>query len=91
MTTIANDGQDESNMNSSISPRSNNNLVSSNGNLNGSAKNNSNDCDINSKNEVKMHESLYRMIVSQLLYDGHQQIAVALSGIIQVINTKLKF
>ena len=81
MATMLNDAQDEPNMNDELSP---------NGNLNGSAKNNSNDCDINSKNEVKLHESLYRMIVSQLLYDGHQQIAVALSGIIQVIRSKIK-
>ncbi len=91
MNTILNDDQDDSNINSAISPRSNNNSSSNNGNLNGLTKNNTNDCDVNSKNEVKLHENLYRMIVSQLLYDGHQQIAVALSGIVQVKNSKSYF
>lgn len=80
MNPLVNDGNDESNMDHASSPKNNNK------NLNGSAKNCSNDCDINTKNEVKVHENLYRMIVSQLLYDGHQQIAVALSAIIQVFS-----
>ncbi len=38
-----------------------------------------------SKNEVKFRENLYRMIISQLFYDGYQHIAVGLSEIIQVV------
>jgi hypothetical protein len=40
------------------------------------------------KNEVKFRDNLYRMIISQLFYDGYQHIAVGLSEIIQVINTR---
>ena len=40
--------------------------------------------DLNTKSELKFRESLYRLIISQLFYDGHQHIAVGLSGIIQV-------
>lgn len=41
-----------------------------------------------SKNEVKFRDNLYRMIISQLFYDGYQHIAVGLSEIIQVVITQ---
>lgn len=41
--------------------------------------------DLNTKNELKFRENLYRLIVSQLFYDGYQHIAVNLSGQIQVL------
>ena len=39
-----------------------------------------------SKGELKSRENLYRLIISQLFYDGYQHIAVGLSGSVQVIN-----
>lgn len=36
------------------------------------------------KNDVKFRDSLYRLIVSQLFYDGYQHVAVGLSAAIQV-------
>lgn len=36
------------------------------------------------KNDVKFRENLYRLIVSQLFYDGYQHVAVGLSAAIQV-------
>jgi cleavage stimulation factor subunit 1 len=36
------------------------------------------------KSEVRQRESLYRLMVSQLFYDGYQNVAVALSNLIQV-------
>ena len=41
--------------------------------------------EINSKNDLKFRENLYRLIISQLFYDGHQHVAVGLSSAIQVI------
>ncbi len=40
--------------------------------------------DMNLKNELKFRENLYRLIISQLFYDGYQHIAVGLSGSVQV-------
>jgi hypothetical protein len=40
--------------------------------------------DMNIKNELKFRENLYRLIISQLFYDGYQHIAVGLSGSVQV-------
>ena len=40
--------------------------------------------DLNLKNELKFRENLYRLIISQLFYDGYQHIAVGLSGSVQV-------
>jgi cleavage stimulation factor subunit 1 len=45
--------------------------------------------EVNTKNDLKFRESLYRMIISQLFYDGYQQLAVGLSGQLQV-HTKAK-
>lgn len=43
------------------------------------------------KNDVKFRDSLYRLIVSQLFYDGYQHVAVGLSAAIQVnLNKKKK-
>jgi len=42
--------------------------------------------DLNVKHDLKFRENLYRLIISQLFYDGYQNIAVALSGTIQVRN-----
>jgi hypothetical protein len=39
-----------------------------------------------SKNELKSRENLYRLIISQLFYDGYQHIAVGLSGSVQVFD-----
>lgn len=39
--------------------------------------------DLNLKNESKFRENLYRLIISQLFYDGYQHIAVGLSGSVQ--------
>lgn len=39
--------------------------------------------DLNVKNELKFRENLYRLIISQLFYDGYQHIAVGLSGSLQ--------
>ena len=36
------------------------------------------------KNDLKFRESLYRMIISQLFYDGYQSVAINLSNVIQV-------
>lgn len=41
--------------------------------------------DLNVKNEAKFRENFYRLIISQLFYDGYQHIAVGLSGSVQVI------
>jgi hypothetical protein len=40
--------------------------------------------DLNTKNESKFRENFYRLIISQLFYDGYQHIAVGLSGSVQV-------
>lgn len=40
------------------------------------------------KSELKSREILYRLIISQLFYDGYQHIAVGLSGSVQVKNKK---
>lgn len=40
--------------------------------------------ELNAKHDLKFRESLYRLIISQLFYDGYQNIAVGLSGSIQV-------
>ena len=42
--------------------------------------------DLNLKHDLKFRENLYRLIISQLFYDGYQHIAVGLSGAIQVRN-----
>jgi hypothetical protein len=42
------------------------------------------DFELNTKNELKFRDNLYRMIISQLFYDGYQSIAIGLSGLIQV-------
>lgn len=39
---------------------------------------------LNSKNELRFRENMYRLIISQLFYDGYQHAAVNLSGAIQV-------
>lgn len=39
--------------------------------------------DLNVKNESKFRENFYRLIISQLFYDGYQHIAVGLSGSVQ--------
>ena len=39
---------------------------------------------LNSKSEIKFRETVYRMIISQLFYDGYQHPAVGLSAAIQV-------
>jgi cleavage stimulation factor subunit 1 len=36
------------------------------------------------KSEVRFRETVYRLMVSQLFYDGYQNVAVALSNLIQV-------
>ena len=45
--------------------------------------------DLNLKNESKFRENLYRLIISQLFYDGYQHIAVGLSGSVQVFFLNL--
>ena len=35
------------------------------------------------KNDLKFRDSFYRMLISQLFYDGHQNVAISLSGIVQ--------
>ena len=40
--------------------------------------------ELNAKHDLKFRENLYRLIISQLFYDGYQSVAVALSGHIQV-------
>jgi hypothetical protein len=40
--------------------------------------------DLNCQNELRFRENLYRLIISQLFYDGYQHIAVGLSGVVQV-------
>ena len=40
--------------------------------------------ELNVKHDLKFRENLYRLIISQLFYDGYQSVAVALSGHIQV-------
>jgi hypothetical protein len=45
--------------------------------------------EINTKNDLKFRESLYRMIISQLFYDGYQQFAVGLSTQLQVEFRKM--
>jgi hypothetical protein len=40
--------------------------------------------ELNAKHDLKFRENLYRLIISQLFYDGYQNIAVGLSGSIQV-------
>jgi hypothetical protein len=40
--------------------------------------------DLNIKNDLKFRENLYRLVISQLFYDGYQNIAVGLSAAIQV-------
>ena len=49
-----------------------------------SAKNIEEQLDLNLKNESKFRENIYRLIISQLFYDGYQHIAVGLSGSVQV-------
>jgi hypothetical protein len=44
--------------------------------------------DLNIKNDSKFRENLYRLIISQLFYDGYQPIAVGLSNMVQVIKKK---
>jgi len=46
-------------------------------------KNLDNITDLNLKNDLKFRENLYRLIISQLFYDGYQHIAVGLSGSVQ--------
>ena len=46
--------------------------------------------DLNIKNESKFRENFYRLIISQLFYDGYQHIAVGLSGSVQVIPLPLQ-
>lgn len=48
-----------------------------------SAKNIEEQLDLNLKNESKFRENIYRLIISQLFYDGYQHIAVGLSGSVQ--------
>lgn len=38
--------------------------------------------DLNTKNELRFRENLYRLMISQLFYDGYQHIAVGLTGAI---------
>jgi hypothetical protein len=45
--------------------------------------------DLNIKNDSKFRENLYRLIISQLFYDGHQPIAVGLSNIVQVSKVEI--
>ena len=52
-------------------------------------KNPDNITDLNLKNDLKFRENLYRLIISQLFYDGYQHIAVGLSGSVQVGCTSL--
>jgi hypothetical protein len=40
--------------------------------------------DLNYKNELRFRDNLYRLMISQLFYDGYQHVAVGLSGIVQV-------
>ena len=54
-----------------------------NNSLNSNDKDKSSSNSIN-KNEIRFRENLYRLIISQLFYDGYQNIAVGLSGAIQV-------
>ncbi len=49
-----------------------------------SVKNTDEQLDLNLKNESKFRENIYRLIISQLFYDGYQHIAVGLSGSVQV-------
>lgn len=44
---------------------------------------------LNSKSEIKFRETVYRMIISQLFYDGYQHPAVGLSAAIQVEKAPL--
>lgn len=53
-----------------------------------SLNNSFNSNDKYTKNDVKFRENLYRLIVSQLFYDGYQHVAVGLSAAIQVIFSK---
>lgn len=48
------------------------------------AKSTEEQLDLNLKNESKFRENIYRLIISQLFYDGYQHIAVGLSGSVQV-------
>ncbi|RNA37021.1 cleavage stimulation factor subunit 1 [Brachionus plicatilis] len=48
-----------------------------------SLNNSFNSNDKYTKNDVKFRENLYRLIVSQLFYDGYQHVAVGLSAAIQ--------
>lgn len=50
-----------------------------------SPNNSFNSNDKSTKTDVKFRENLYRLIVSQLFYDGYQHVAVGLSAAIQVI------
>lgn len=43
----------------------------------------SNEAPLSTKSELKFRENLYRLIISQLFYDGYQHAAVSLSGAIQ--------
>ena len=52
-------------------------------------KNPDNITDLNLKSDLKFRENLYRLIISQLFYDGYQHIAVGLSGSVQVSFTSL--
>jgi hypothetical protein len=46
--------------------------------------------EINTKNDLKFRDSLYRMIISQLFYDGYQQFAVGLSTQLHVTFQKIQ-
>ncbi|CAF4398903.1 unnamed protein product [Rotaria socialis] len=35
------------------------------------------------RSETRLRETAYRLIISQLFYDGHQQLAVSLSNLLQ--------
>ncbi|GLV45750.1 Cleavage stimulation factor 50 kD subunit [Carabus blaptoides fortunei] len=41
------------------------------------------EADVDTKNLIKSRELLYRLIISQLFYDGHQSLAVNLSSVVQ--------
>ena len=44
---------------------------------------------IDTKNDIKFRDSVYRMVISQLFYDGHSNIAVELSNLIKVSELHL--
>jgi hypothetical protein len=56
---------------------------STNGN-GANVKNDDQNEEIDLKNDLKFRETLYRLMISQLFYDGYQTIAIGFSSLIQV-------